>query len=81
MTASISMDTTAPRVNRNAAGPLAGYSLRGFLQFITHNTGQLVVAALFLLLAFGQKLFSNTFSIGMLIWRHPNTNLLLIIFC
>ena len=63
MTASISMDTTAPRVNRNAAGPLAGYSLRGFLQFITHNTGQLVVAALFLLLAFGQKLFSNTFSI------------------
>ena len=57
------MDTTVPHINRDVDGPLAGYSLRGFLQFITHNTGQLVVAALFLLLAFGQKLFSNTFSI------------------
>lgn len=62
MTASINMDTTAPRV-ANHRWPLAGYSLRGFLQFITHNTGRSVVTALFLLLAFGQKLFSNTLSL------------------
>lgn len=39
------------------------YSVCGLLQFSKHYAGQLIVSVLFLLLAFGQKLFSNTFSI------------------
>lgn len=39
------------------------YSVCGLLQFSKHYAGQLIVPVLFLLLAFGQKLFSNTFSI------------------
>ena len=39
------------------------YSVCGLLQFSEHYAGQLIVSVLFLLLAFGQKLFSNTFSI------------------
>lgn len=65
MTASISMDTTTTTqsINQNDNSSLTSYSLQGFLQFVMHNSKQIIISMLFLLLAFGQKLFSNTFSI------------------
>ncbi|KFI96907.1 glucosyltransferase domain-containing protein [Bifidobacterium stellenboschense] len=39
------------------------YSITGFLRFIKEYVGQITISMFFLLLAFGQKLFSNTFSI------------------
>lgn len=65
MTASISMDTTTTTqsISQNDNSSLTSYSLQGFLQFVMHNSKQIIISMLFLLLAFGQKLFSNTFSI------------------
>ena len=65
MTASISMDatTTTQSISQNDNSSLTSYSLQGFLQFVMHNSKQIIISMLFLLLAFGQKLFSNTFSI------------------
>ena len=65
MTASISMDTTTTTqsISQNDNSSLTSYSLQGFLQFVMHNYKQIIISMLFLLLAFGQKLFSNTFSI------------------
>lgn len=65
MTASISMDTTTTTqsISQNDNSSLTSYSLQGFLQFVMHNSKQIIISLLFLLLAFGQKLFSNTFSI------------------
>lgn len=65
MTASISMDTTTTTqsISQNDNSSLTSYSLQGFLQFVMHNSKQIIISVLFLLLAFGQKLFSNTFSI------------------
>lgn len=47
----------------SAVGGKTVYSVRGLLQFSKNYAGQIIVSMLFLLLAFGQKLFSNTFSI------------------
>ena len=65
MTASINMDTTTTTqsISQNDNFSLTSYSLQGFLQFLMHNSKQIIISMLFLLLAFGQKLFSNTFSI------------------
>lgn len=65
MTASISMDTTTTTqsISQDDNSSLTSYSLQGFLQFVMHNSKQIIISMLFLLLAFGQKLFSNTFSI------------------
>lgn len=65
MTASISMDTTTTTqsISQNDNSSLTSYSLQGFLQFVMHNSKQIIISMLFLLLAFGQKLFCNTFSI------------------
>ena len=65
MTASISMDTTTTTqsISQNDNSSLTSYSLQGFLQFVMHNSKQIIISMLFLLLVFGQKLFSNTFSI------------------
>lgn len=65
MTASISMDTTTTTqsISQNDNSSLTSYSLQGFLQFVMHNSKQIIISMLFLLLAFRQKLFSNTFSI------------------
>lgn len=65
MTASINMDTTTTTqsISQNDNSSLTSYSLQGFLQFVMHNSKQIIISMLFLLLAFGQKLFSNTFSI------------------
>lgn len=65
MTASISMDTTTTTqsISQNDNSSLTSYSLQEFLQFVMHNSKQIIISMLFLLLAFGQKLFSNTFSI------------------
>ena len=41
------------------------YSVCGLLQFSKHYAGQLIVSVLFLLLAFGQKLFGlSLFGVG-----------------
>lgn len=42
---------------------LDSYSFRGFVQFIKNNPLELAIALIFLLVGFGQKLFSNAFSI------------------
>jgi hypothetical protein len=40
-----------------------GYSVHDFSVFLAHFRGEIVISTLFLLLGFGQKLFSNAFSV------------------
>ncbi|EED43326.1 hypothetical protein EBI_21775, partial [Enterocytozoon bieneusi H348] len=55
--------TTTQSISQDDNSSLTSYSYKGFLQFVMHNSKQIIISMLFFLLAFGQKLFSNTFSI------------------
>ena len=61
MTASINMDTTTTTqsISQNDNFSLTSYSLQGFLQFLMHNSKQIIISMLFLLLAFGQTCTTN----------------------
>lgn len=60
---SASVELDQKREGEDTASPAVGFTVQGFVDFVRTHPVQLLLALVFLLIGYGQKLFSNTFSV------------------